>query len=620
MSMTPEQFDALVGRIEQQAAANPTTYTLKLGAFAVLGYAYVFAVLLVLVAAGGLLAAAVFFKAALLLLIKKLFIPLLLFIGVVCKSMWVKFDPPKGMELRRGEFPDLFKVIDEVAAAASAPRAHVVLLTAELNAAVVQMPRLGMFGWQKNYLILGLPLMQLFTVDEFRAVLAHEFGHLSRAHGHFGTWIYRIREGWARLNDKLQEERHWGSFLFVPFFRWFAPTFAAYSFVLARRHEFEADALAKQTVGGKAMASALVRIRLKAEEMQQHYWPAIYQAADTSPIPVARPYEGLMNPDRQGFLPQADEQLRAALQRDTTTADTHPCLRERIRALGFEPELPASTSVDSAVMLLGPQRDSVIARFDEEWKQEALEWWKNRHEHVRTGRQKLEKFSSRPQEALSDVELYEYAQLVEEFDDAGKAFTLYELLVRERGAKKGAKYAYARALLGKGDATAISMLEEVMEEDEQAIAPCCELIIAYLDRHERRDEIQKYVDRYNQYWQKIDHAVQERDTIRIDDLFLPPELAPESVETLKRVLARKPVIKEGYLVCKHGTEGLPPIHVLGIVRKWRLRLESEDALQKLVQEVANEANLPDLLVIPCEKDTRKFAKHLKAIDRSRIYP
>src|SRR5690606_25897917 len=170
---------------------------------------------------------------------------------------------------------------------------------------IVQVPRLGLFGWQKNYLILGLPLMQLLSLDEFKAVLAHEFGHLSGAHGRFGAWIYRVRTGWARLNEWRQQQRRWGSFVFVPCCGWCAPKFAAYSFVQARRQEYEADQLAAEALGADAIGRALVRLNLKARELSERYWPTVYAAADRDPTPTVAPFAALLAPELRGFLPDA---------------------------------------------------------------------------------------------------------------------------------------------------------------------------------------------------------------------------------------------------------------------------------------------------------------------------
>src|SRR5207249_11068756 len=84
------------------------------------------------------------------------------------------------------------------------PRLHRTLIAAFVNVGVVHRPRLALFGWYRNYLLLGLPLMQTLSPEEFRTALAHELGHLSRQHGRFGSWIYRIRVMWLRLGAQPQ--------------------------------------------------------------------------------------------------------------------------------------------------------------------------------------------------------------------------------------------------------------------------------------------------------------------------------------------------------------------------------------------------------------------------------
>jgi len=94
------------------------------------------------------------------------------------------------------EVPELFAMLRGLEDELGAPRFHEVLLVGDNNAAVVQLPRLGVFGWYKNYLLLGLPLMQGLGPEEFKSVLAHELGHLSGGHGRFGNWLYRMRRSW----------------------------------------------------------------------------------------------------------------------------------------------------------------------------------------------------------------------------------------------------------------------------------------------------------------------------------------------------------------------------------------------------------------------------------------
>ena len=388
MPLSQDQFDALVSQLEAEAARNPAAYKVKLGAFASLGYLYIFGVLVALIATCVLLGIVIVqTRGSILIVFKYALVPLVVLIGIVLRSLWVRLDAPRGLALKRREHPTLFAAIDEVRLAAKAPKADVVLLTNELNAAIVQVPRLGLFGWQRNYLILGLPLMQIISLDEFKAVLAHEFGHLSGAHGRFGAWIYRVRAGWARIYETLSQDKHWGSFMFVPFFGWFAPKFAAYSFVQARRQEYEADSLAAETFGAAPLAGALIRLDLKSLELSRHYWPGIYAEADRSPTPSASPFDGLLRPERRGFLPEASEWLSQSLARPTSTADTHPCLKDRVAAMRVS-ALPAPVARSAAEALFGGSCRSSLATLtlNGAIRRRLVA---RRHVHVTSGRQKL---------------------------------------------------------------------------------------------------------------------------------------------------------------------------------------------------------------------------------------
>ena len=619
MALTQQQFEDLVDQLEADADRSPTVYKLKLGAFALLGYFYIAAILLLLLAAAGLIVAVIVSgKSALLV---KLIIPIVVLIGLVLKSLWVKLAAPQGRRMTKREQPRLFGAIEEVRRAAGAPRAHEVQLTNDLNAAIVQVPRLGLFGWHKNYLILGLPLLQIMSLDEFKAVLAHELGHLSGAHGRFGAWIYRVRAGWSRLSESLQQQQHWGQFLFVPFFNWYAPRFAAYSFVQARQQEYEADRLAAETVGAGALASALVRLNLKGEDLERSYWPSIFKAADDQPTPNATPFRGLMSVERRGFLPEAAEQLRQALERKTSTADTHPSLRDRLAALRRPAAVPAEIAGSAAEALFGAQLGELAAQFDREWSGAVGDWWRNRHAHVQNGRAKLAALAGKPREQFNDVELYEYALLVEEFEDHTRAFEIYKTLVLERGAKQGAKYAYARLLLEQDGNAAIAMLEEVMRDWPEATLPACDLIVGYLLKHGREKEVQPYVDRYYGRQQQEHKARVARETVRTTDVYLPATLSAESKTALTAVLARhRREIKAAYLVRKKTAEGEPPLHVVGILRRSPFyKLESSDAYQRLIQQLAAQTNVTeDLLFIGIGGEYKGFIKTFKKVAGSRI--
>ncbi len=179
---------------------------------AALGYGYLFAVVIgLLVTVYVVIWAMIAFGHA--FLFKLVWLPLVL-AWLVLKSMWITISPPDGKRIHRDQTPELFDVIAEVRAAIAGPHVHNVLLSDEFNAGIVQVPKFGMFGWSSNYLVVGVPLLKAIGPDEFRAVIAHEFGHLSGRHGRFAGWIYRIRQSWIQLLTNIQQERHYASFIF----------------------------------------------------------------------------------------------------------------------------------------------------------------------------------------------------------------------------------------------------------------------------------------------------------------------------------------------------------------------------------------------------------------------
>src|SRR5690349_24338916 len=100
-------------------------------------------------------------------------------------------------------------------------------------------------------MLLGFPLILALSPDQFKAVLAHEIGHISEKHGAFAKWAYQLREAWGRFIESQDAHEHKFAALYAGFVNWFFPYFTAYSFVLMREHEKDADRYATQLVGAK---------------------------------------------------------------------------------------------------------------------------------------------------------------------------------------------------------------------------------------------------------------------------------------------------------------------------------------------------------------------------------
>jgi len=102
-----------------------------------------------------------------------------------------KFIAP-GPQLKPDKYPRLFTELKGVAEATRQAMPAEVYLVPDVNAWVMQ--RGGIMGFGSRQVMgVGLPLMRILTCSQFRAVLAHEFGHYHGGDTKIGPWIYKTR-------------------------------------------------------------------------------------------------------------------------------------------------------------------------------------------------------------------------------------------------------------------------------------------------------------------------------------------------------------------------------------------------------------------------------------------
>ena len=393
---TLEQYRDLIGRAENTAAAHPLRYKLQLILLAACGIGYI-----VLLALGAAMCA--LFVVGLIVvsksfaLIKLALLPLgfAYFLG---RALWFRLPPPQGRHMSATEVPALFAEIEQVRRSVQAGRVHDVLLTPDFNAAVVHIPRLGMLGWSRRYLVIGLPLLASLPPYQFRAVLAHEFGHLAQNHASFGNWIYRIRQTWYRILQALEPRRSALIGLLTRFFDWYAPYFNAYSFVLARANEYEADRESARVTSCEDAGDALTAVYAKSEYIESRFWSEYYERAENQPEPPDQPFSDYVTALRSVPAEHAAVALAGALARETGLGDTHPSLKDRLAALGAEPNVPLSFQLSAAHTLLRDKRLQLMHEFNQIWRESIAGPWRQRHQFLTETREKLSRYEATPAE------------------------------------------------------------------------------------------------------------------------------------------------------------------------------------------------------------------------------
>lgn len=631
MAITQEQFDALVGKLENFSKTHPRSYRRRVALFAILGYAYIFLVLAGLLTLIGLLVSFTVFShnvnnAA----VVKLAILLLIPAWVIARSLWVTFPPPEGLKLSRRQVPQLFALVDELTTKLQAPRFHNILLNQEFNAAVVQIPRLGIFGWQENYLLLGLPLMQSLSPEQLKAVLSHELGHLSGNHSRFAAWIYRIRKTWMQIYERLhQSDQHDASVLFNRFLEWYWPAFNAYSFVLARMNEYEADRCSAQLAGARNAAEALINVEIKARFLENCFWSDVYQQVEHQAEPPNNAYSSMLTVLHSPIAEeQSNQWLEQALGQKTDCEDTHPCLADRLKSLGYLdcsaqalPQ-PVTIQISAAEHLLGDTLHELATQFDQDWQAAASTPWRQRYAYLQETKDKLQALEQKAQmQALNEQEAWERAYYTLELQGDESALPLLQEVLRIQPDHAEANYTLGQVFLGKADAAGVTYIEKAIAQRIDWVIDGCNLLYRFFWQQGQTELAQKYYERAQQHYQVLLKAEQERDSVSDRDQFKPHTLQASEVNALKQQLATHPQVKKAYLVEKVVTY-FPEkrLCVLGIVRK-RSWLRNEHAAQKLINLLVTNLQFPTqgYIIILNHSSSGKLKKKICQIDQSLIF-
>jgi Zn-dependent protease with chaperone function len=107
------------------------------------------------------------------------------------------------MELRQKDYPRLFNFLHTIANETGAPKPHRVFLSPRVNAAVFyDISFLSLFVPSKKNLEIGLGLVNTLNMSEFKAVLAHEFGHFAQKSMAVGRWVYIAQQVATQIVNK----------------------------------------------------------------------------------------------------------------------------------------------------------------------------------------------------------------------------------------------------------------------------------------------------------------------------------------------------------------------------------------------------------------------------------
>lgn len=194
-----------------------------------------------------------------------------------------RYDRSGIVEITEEDQPALFAFIHKLAEDTQTSYPKRIYLSGDVNACVFYDSSFwSMFFPVKKNLQIGIGLVNAINLSEFKAVMAHEFGHFSQRSMKLGSFVYNVNK---IVHNMLFENQGYSKFLqgwanldgIFAFFAGITVRIAQgiqwilgqmYGLInksymrLSREMEFHADAVAASVSGSKSLVSALRRIEM----------------------------------------------------------------------------------------------------------------------------------------------------------------------------------------------------------------------------------------------------------------------------------------------------------------------------------------------------------------------
>lgn len=276
-----------------------------------------------------------------------------LFFAAAALILWSVVPRPKrfkapGPRLTPKSDPRLFEEIFRLARELGQKAPREAYLMPDVTAWVSE--RGGFMGFGRRRIAgVGLTLLQGLSVDEFRAVLAHEFGHFSRGDTRLGPWIYRTRTTIGRTLQELpalsifgKTAAAFGSLIQRPF-ALYGNWFLRITQTISRQQEYSADEISAATAGRETASSALRKTFMTDLALRMYWESVLGPALNAGFLP---PFAAGLGQFAEGEAVRGDLTKALSWHIENVRSephDSHPSLGERIKALaalpvGREPE------------------------------------------------------------------------------------------------------------------------------------------------------------------------------------------------------------------------------------------------------------------------------------------
>jgi heat shock protein HtpX len=272
-----------------------------------------------------------------------------------------KFSAP-GPRLELERHPRLSDELTSIAAALNESVPLEVYVIPDMNAWVAERGGIVGFG-SRRVMGLGLPLLRVLTISQFRAVLAHEFGHYYGGDTRLWPLVHKTRAAMARTLQNLGSDSLGQAlakvnlarlvhFVVVTVLVAYWKLFMRITQAISRRHEYRADELASNIAGPQALIDGLSAIHGASAALPLFWRTEMLPAMNAGYRPsLADGFaQFIAVPNIAAAV--ADHVKKQLSEAATDPYDTHPPLKDRVAALRSHAADSQETDNAPAIVLL----------------------------------------------------------------------------------------------------------------------------------------------------------------------------------------------------------------------------------------------------------------------------
>ncbi len=391
-------------------------------------------------------------------------------------------------------------------------------------------------------------------------------------------------------------------------------------------NEYEADRCAVE-VSGQHIAEALIAVEVKSKFLETSFWADVYKQAEHQADPPAIVYSSLRTALRDPIpVENSSQWLQQALIEKTSNADTHPCLGDRLKAVGYlasEKTLPTPIQVSAADQFLGEMAQQFAAQFDEDWSIEVSTPWRQRHASLQESRQQLEDLEQRARiETLPLEEFWTQTVLTLEIKGKELALPMLQTILQQDDTYWAAHYTLGQLLLEEQDQSGVQHLETAIAQNSNVAIEAYQSLYSFFWKRGDTEQAKTYQTRLEQHYELMAKAQRERSGVVESDRLVAHSLSSSEVKALCETLAAHPQVKAAYLVQKEVTYfPKQPFCVLGIVQHTNF-LGSGKLTAKQFDDLVNTLQFPvqAWILILNQSGNGKLEKRFRQVDKALIYP